>query len=162
MSSPKYQIHCARLSSVAVGAMITIAIVVLINIAGAMNEAWAEYGSWKFTLPPLAWLLPLYPCFAALNRLSQVFGRCADGHVFTAQNGFEIKMVGLFAIVAILLMSLVAPAIYAWLHPLWDALWVIDVEPGDSTSLFLAFVIWMFGWLIERGVQLQAENESFV
>ena len=162
MSNPNYQIHCARLSSVAVGAIIAVAIAVSINIAGAMNEAWAEYGAWEFTLPPLAWLLPLYPCFAALNRLSQMLARCAEGHVFTAQNGTEIKMIGLFAIATILLMTLVAPAAYAWLHPQWHALWVIDVEPGDSASLFLSFVIWTFGWLIERGVQLQAENESFV
>ncbi len=69
MSNPDYQIQSARLTSVSVGAMITFAIVVSINIGDTMSKAWAEHGAWQFTLPPLAWLLPLYPCFAALNRL---------------------------------------------------------------------------------------------
>ncbi len=162
MSNPDYQIHSARLTSVSVGAMITIAIVVSINIGDTMSKAWAEHGAWQFTLPPLAWLLPLYPCFAALNRLRQVLARCAEGQVFTERNGTEIKMIGLFAIATILLMTLVAPAAYAWLHPQWHAWWVVDVEPGDSAALILASVLWLFGWFIERGVQLQAENESFV
>lgn len=160
--STAYKNRCAYTGAMALAAMVLISIIMTIAI---LDVTLGDYLSNQFTyhsLAPLAWLIPIYPCFAALNRLKNTLYRFSEGELFTYKNAEDIKFIARNAITTVLLMVFIVPGIHAIVSYGWHGRWWIDLEPGDSGSLLLASVLWLFGWLVSEGTKLQSENKSFI
>ena len=157
-----FQKRCTVTANMALAAMVLISIILT---AAILDVALGDYFDNEFTyhsLAPLAWLIPIYPCFAALNRLRNMLHRFSEGELFGHANSSDIKFIASNAIITMMLKVFVVPGIYAIVSYGWDGRWWIELEPGDSASILLASVLWLFGWLVSEGYKLQSENKSFV
>lgn len=157
-----FQKRCTVTANMALAAMVLISVILT---AAILDVALGDYFDNEFTyhsLAPLAWLIPIYPCFAALNRLRNMLHRFSEGELFSQANSSDIKFIVSNAIITMMLKVFVVPGIYAIVSYGWDGRWWIELEPGDSASILLASVLWLFGWLVSEGYKLQSENKSFV
>jgi hypothetical protein len=88
--------------------------------------------------------------------------RFSEGEVFSHKNSGDIQFIAFNAIITILLKVFVVAGLYAFIRFGWDGTWWIELEPGDSASILLASVLWLFGWLVTEGEKLQSENKNFI
>ncbi|PCH61788.1 MAG: hypothetical protein COC19_04205 [SAR86 cluster bacterium] len=157
-----YTKRCAVTGALALVSMIIIAIVMTAAILEIMLGDYFKGEFSYHSLAPLAWLIPIAPCFAALNRLKNMLFRFAEGELFTHRNAEDIKYIASKAMITVVLMVFLVPGLYAVISYGWTGSWWIDLEPGDSGALLLASVLWLFGWLVAEGTKLQSENKGFI
>ena len=164
MTNPStvYKKRCASTGVIALVAMVFISITMTFAILDVILGDYLDNQFTYHSLAPLAWLIPIYPCFAALNRLKNMLFRFSEGELFTFKNAEDIKFIARNAIITVLLMVFIVPGIHSIVSYGWHGRWWIDLEPGDSGSLMLASVLWLFGWLVSEGTKLQSENKSFI
>ena len=158
----RFQVRSAQIGVIA---LVAIVLITCIMTAEILYRFVNDYNNGQFTrysLAPLSWLIPLYPCFLALLKLRRVMFRFAEGEVFSLVNATDLRSVGTNAMITVAMMVFLVPGIYEVIGGDWSGGWRIDLEPGDLASLFLSWVVWLFGRLISEGAKLQSENESFV
>ena len=102
--STVYKKRCASTGVMALVAMVLISIIMTIAILDVILGDYLDNQFAYHSLAPLAWLIPIYPCFAALNRLKNMLFRFSEGELFTFKNAEDIKFIARNAIITVLLM----------------------------------------------------------
>ena len=105
-------------------------------------------------------LLSTFAFLAALQLLNNVRG----GRIFHAKTAVYVSRLGLILAIA-MVADLIFHALDPWLITLSNSeplqiRWGYD--PSDIKTLIMAIILFLFGWVMRQGIEIDRENSEFV